>query len=163
MALGKCRKLIRTISASLQKNTFILAVLLTGTTLSAVLGMQTQVYRNGVLCEQCSTGTHQYDNTVTYNKHSTSPGTTYYTEQRVVTSSNGAPVSTSSDYISTGTTTSNHNTQVTYEGSGNKLILHTFPQPPPPHLLSLIFGTILIIEICLSIITHYTRTITFFV
>lgn len=152
-------------SASLQKRptTLLLAVLLTGT-LSSVLGMQTQVYQNGngAHCEHCSTA-HQYDNTVTYNKHSTgSPGTTYYTtEQRVVTSTNGAgrPVvtTTSSDYSTSGSNTGTSlNNQVAYEGSGNQTNSAHLPLsssvvlcPPAP------LGTPRIIitttEICLSI------------
>lgn len=99
-------------SASLQKNTIFLAVLLAGTTISTVLGMQA----GSGYCEHCDT--HQYGNTVTYNKHGTGPTGTYYTEQRVVTSTSdaGRPVSISS-VAHESTSNNNH---VTYEGTGNQ-------------------------------------------
>lgn len=143
----------------MQKNTLFLAVLLTGTTISAVLGM-TQVYSNGNgHCEHCST-THQYDNTVTYNKHTAAgPAGTYYTQGRVVTTtSTGAdatrPVAISS--VAHDSTTSNNN-QVIYEGSGNQtnfahlsFIPLLYPYHPPTLYIPFIFGTM--IKICLSII-----------
>lgn len=108
-------------SASLQKNTLFLAVLLTGT-VSVILGMQIQVYQKGNAdCEHCTT--HQYDNTVTYNKHTSGPsGTTYYTEQRVVTTggggASGSPATISSAAYDS--SVGSNNNQVIYEGTGNQ-------------------------------------------
>lgn len=84
----------------------------------SVLGMQTQVYGN-VECDHCST--HQYDNTVTYNKHTAGPGGAIYTEQRVVTTgSGGGGVPASSTITTTYGGGSSANNQVIYEGSGNR-------------------------------------------
>lgn len=106
-------------------------------------------------CEHCTT--HQYDNTVTYNKHTSGPsGTTYYTEQRVVTTGGGGSPATISSAAYDSSVGSNNN-QVIYEGTGNQTNfarISVTASSVLPHP-SARFGTI--IEICLSITHKNTR------
>lgn len=117
---------------SFQNQSLVVAVLLIGSAV-AVLGMQTQVYRNGNVVTTVTTQHH--DNPVTYYK--STPGTVY-TEQRVVSSGITSPQVYESASPIIYETTANNNNQLVHDTTGNPLLIqHVLKLHFWPHVFAL--------------------------